>query len=189
MTSEAYDPWVHVRTRHDLAGDEVISALQKEIRRGHVENAALLAYEMISTSPEMEAKLWQRLLVISVEDIGPGDWQAPGLVHSLKQMCGLFDRDASERRLFAVHAVRYLCGCQKDRSTDEMSSWIKRAVESGRQLPVIPDYAVDMHTARGAEMGRDLRHFYEVASRVEPAAPNRDDTYRRRLLALLDEAG
>jgi replication-associated recombination protein RarA len=189
MAPEHSDPWVQVRTRHGLPGDHVISALQKEIRRGHSENAALLAYEMLATSPEMEAKLWQRLLTISVEDIGPGEWQAPVLVHTLWQMCRAFDRADAERRLFAVHAVRYLCGCAKDRSSDEMASWVKRAVESGRQLPVIPDYALDMHTARGAEMGRGLRHFYEEAAQVIPEAPGRDETYRRRLLEMLAEAG
>jgi replication-associated recombination protein RarA len=189
MALEHLDPWVDVRTRHGLPGDQVISALQKEIRRGRAENAALLAYEMVVTSPEMEAKLWQRLLTISVEDIGPGEWQAPVLVHTLWQMCRAFDRAASERRLLAVHAVRYLCGCAKDRSSDEMSAWVRRAVESGAQMPVIPDYALDMHTARGAELGRGLRHFYEEAARVLPEAPGRDDTYRQRLLAMLHEEG
>ena len=71
MASEQkQDPWVNVRTRHDFAADEIISALQKEIRRSNTENAALLAYEMATTSPELEAYLWRRLLVISVEDIG-----------------------------------------------------------------------------------------------------------------------
>ena len=189
MASESSDPWVHVRTRHGLPGDQVISALQKEIRRGRAENAALLAYEMLTTSPEMEAKLWQRLLTISVEDIGPGEWQAPVLIHTLYQMRQAFDRAQAERRLLAVHAVRYLCGCLKDRSSDEMSAWVKRAVESGRQMPLIPDYALDMHTARGQDMGRDLRHFYAEASQVSPELPERDETYRRRLLELLDETG
>ena len=189
MSADYSDPWVHVRTRHGLAGDQVISALQKEIRRGQAENAALLADEMLATSPEMEAKLWQRLLTISVEDIGPGEWQAPVLVYTLWQMCRAFDRAASERRLLAVHAVRYLCTCPKDRSSDEMSSWVRRTIESGVQLPVIPDYALDMHTARGAEIGRGLRHFYEEASQVIPEAPGRDDTYRQRLLEMLREEG
>ncbi len=46
----APDPWQKVKTYHDLPADEVISALQKEIRRGHTENAARLAYELIQTS-------------------------------------------------------------------------------------------------------------------------------------------
>ena len=29
------DPWVDVKTFHGFAADHVISALQKEIRRGH----------------------------------------------------------------------------------------------------------------------------------------------------------
>ena len=53
MATGNVDPWVKVRTRHDFAADEVISALQKEIRRGNTENAALLAYEMATTSPEL----------------------------------------------------------------------------------------------------------------------------------------
>ena len=61
------DPWVDVKTYHGLAADHVISALQKEIRRGNSENAALLAYEMILTSSAMEDYLWYRLKVISVE--------------------------------------------------------------------------------------------------------------------------
>ena len=32
------DPWVKTKTYHDLPAAEVISALQKEIRRGNTEN-------------------------------------------------------------------------------------------------------------------------------------------------------
>jgi replication-associated recombination protein RarA len=183
----AKDPWARIRTRHDLTADEVISALQKEIRRGNLENAALLAYEMITTSPEMEAKLWQRLLAISVEDVGWGDLRAPCLVDTLFRMHRLFDRDDGERRLFALHAVRYLCRCAKDRSSDEMSAWIKQQVETGVMKPEIPDYALDMHTARGREMGRDLRYFYEEAAHVNTEMAGRDTSFRRKLMAMFED--
>lgn len=181
----AEDRWASVRTRHDLAADEVISALQKEIRRGNAENAALLVYEMITTSSELEAKMWQRLLTISVEDVGWGNQEAPVIVHTLYRMHELFERGEGERRLFAIHAARLLCRSVKDRSSDEMSAWIKGEVENDRRLPSIPDYALDMHTARGRAMGRGARHFYEEASRVSPELADRDTTYRQRLLALL----
>jgi replication-associated recombination protein RarA len=188
MSSDSdQDPWVNVRTRHGLSGDEVISALQKEIRRGQTENAALLAYEMITTSLEMEAKLWQRFLAICVEDIGWGDVQAPILIYTLYQMHRKFERGAGERRLFAIHAVRYLCSCTKDRSSDEMTSWIKRQVESDQLLPTIPDYALDMHTQRGHQMGRGQLHFYEEAAKIQPELPDRDITYSQRLLELLEQ--
>lgn len=179
------DPWVRVRTVHDFAADEVISALQKEIRRGRVENAALLAYEMYATSADLEQYLWKRLLVISVEDIGFGSPQTPVLIHSLYEMHRVYDRGEGDRLLFVVHAVRVLCGCNKDRSTDEMVNWIKHEVDQGSLRPEIPEYALDMHTARGKAMGRGALHFWEVAAQLNPEDPNRDRTYRERMLAIL----
>jgi replication-associated recombination protein RarA len=185
MPTKKHDPWVNVKTRHGLPADEVISALQKEIRRGNTENAVLLAYEMSITSPALEDYLWQRLLIISVEDIGFGESNAPVLLNALHQMLGTFDRSLGERKLLAVHAVRYLCGCQKDRSSDEMLNWVKYAVEHGEAGAHIPDYAVDMHTARGQTQGRGVRHFYEEGAKISPEKPDRDLTYRKRLLELL----
>ena len=112
------DPWVDVKTYHGFKADHVISALQKEIRRGNAENAALLAYEMCLTSPAMEDYMWERLKVMSVEDIGFGDVMAPVIIQSLYAITAASDRAMDERKLYAVHAVRYLCGCEKDRSSD-----------------------------------------------------------------------
>lgn len=179
------DPWVTVRTAHDLPADEIISALQKEIRRGYTENAALIAYEMATTSPELEAYLWKRLQVIAVEDIGFGDPTAPVLIHTLADMIKELDRQDGERLLYAVHAVRYLCAAQKDRSSDEMINWMIRAVENEGLRPHIPDYALDMHTHRGQEMGRKVTHFIEEGAKVEPEWAGREKTYRERLLDLL----
>jgi replication-associated recombination protein RarA len=185
------DPWASVRTAHGFAADEVISALQKEIRRGHAENAAVLAYEMLTTSAELEAMLWRRLMVISVEDVGWGDLNAPQLVHTLCQMAERFERSGypPDRGLFAIHAVRYLASRPKDRSSDEMYNWIQKAVAAGDLQPAIPDYALDRHTARGQALGRGRRHFYEEAARLEPELAGRELTYRQRLLALLEPDG
>ncbi len=181
----ARDPWVSVRTRHDFPADEIISALQKEVRRGHAENAALIAFEMATTSPELETYLWKRLQVIAVEDIGFGDPTAPILVHTLAQMVQELDRQDGERLLYAVHAVRYLCAAQKDRSSDEMINWMMRAVENDGLRPTVPEYALDMHTARGQQLGRKVTHFIEEAAKVEPEWVERDRTYRDRLLEML----
>lgn len=180
------DPWVEVKTFNGFQADHVISALQKEIRRGNAENAALLAYEMILTSPALEDYLWQRLKVISVEDIGFGETLAPVLIQSLFEMTSACDRSTSERKLYAIHAVRYLCACQKDRSSDEMINWINHSSNSGKLRPTIPDYALDMHTAEGQKKGRGRRHFFEEASRVIPEAQERDRTYLDRVLKMLD---
>jgi replication-associated recombination protein RarA len=179
------DPWTLARTLHDFPADEVISALQKEIRRGQTENAALLAYEMLLTSAELEAYLWGRLQVIAVEDVGFGNMQAPVLIETLFQMHQRLPRPRGDRYLFAIHAVRFLCQCQKERGSDDLLNWMRRSMELGSVRPVIPDYAIDMHTQRGQALGRDYRHFLEEASRVAPELPDRDTTYLDRLKALL----
>lgn len=181
------DPWTRVRTRHDIPADEIISALQKEIRRGHTENAALIAYEMMTTSAELEAYMWKRLLCISVEDVGFGNPQAASQVYTLFKMHEVYQRGEGDRLLFGIHAVRVLCLSQKDRSTDELVNWMHAVVEEGGRLPEIPDYALDMHTARGQQMGRDLDYFLAVGSQVEPELADRDRTYRQRLLEIVAE--
>jgi replication-associated recombination protein RarA len=180
------DPWVNVKTFNGFQADHVISALQKEIRRGNTENAALLAYEMMITSPALEDYLWQRLKVISVEDIGFGEPLAPVVLQSLFEMTSACDRSVGERKLYAIHAVRYLCQCKKDRSSDEMINWINHNSSSGKLLPVIPEYALDMHTAEGQSKGRGRRHFFEEASRTSPEVPDRDRTYLERILKMLE---
>jgi replication-associated recombination protein RarA len=187
MSGRKRDPWVDVKTYHGYPADQVISAIQKEIRRGNTENAVLLAYEMVMTSLALEDYLWQRLMVISVEDIGFGDTNAPVLINALYQMLRTFDRHLGERKLFAIHAVRYLCDCQKDRSSDEMTMWVKLASERGGLRPKIPDYALDMHTAEGSALGRGLRHFLDVGAQLNPEKPNRDLSYRKRVMDVLDE--
>ena len=55
-----------------MAGDLVVAALQKDIRRGgeNSENALKLTYELQTTSAGAEDKLWQRILIIAAEDVG-----------------------------------------------------------------------------------------------------------------------
>ncbi len=180
------DPWVNVKTFNGFQADHVISALQKEIRRGITENAALLAYEMIITSPALEDYLWHRLQVISVEDIGFGETLAPVLIQNLFEMTLACDRAVGERKLYAIHAVRYLCMCKKDRSSDEMINWINHAGASGNLQPIIPEYALDMHTADGQAKSRGRRHFFEEASRTYPEVQDRDRSYLERVLKMLD---
>jgi replication-associated recombination protein RarA len=181
------DPWTQVRTTHDFPADEIISSLQKEIRRGNTENAALIAYEMLSTSEPLEEYLWGRLQVISVEDVGYGNLNAPILIETLYQMHLRIPRPRGDRYLFAIHAVRVLCQSQKERGSDDLNNWIAQAVDKNGVRPVIPDYAIDMHTQRGQEMGRDYLHFLTEASKVMPEMPDRDFTYRDRLLEALSD--
>lgn len=180
------DPWQRTTTAGGFAADEVISALQKSIRRALLDNALLLAWEMFRTSPEMEEKLWSRLCVIAVEDIGLGNTQAPVLVETLYQQHGRYDRPTGDRFLFAAHAVRILARSAKDRTSDDMVNWAIRGTQLGELKPEIIDVARDMHTLSGQTMGRDYRFFMEEASRVIPEIPDKDQRYRDWIIAALD---
>ena len=179
------DPWTRVQTKHGFAADELVSVLQKSIRRGMVENAALVAYELYCTSPELEEYMWRRLAVISVEDVGFGRPEAPQQIDALDRLRTRFTSwPAGDRFLFVLHAVRLLATSVKDRTTDEMANWVAHVVESGLQAPEIPDWALDMHTRRGQERGRDLLHFLTEGATVDNELPDRDRTYRERLLEI-----
>ena len=181
------DPWQRTTTEHGFSADEVISALQKCLRRGMLDNVLLLGWEMYLTSPEMEEMLWSRLCVIAVEDIGMGNPQAPMLVETLYQQHQRYPRPSGDRFLFAAHAIRVLATSSKDRTSDDMVNWAKQIMALGERLPEIPDVALDMHTGRGQQMGRDYRFFMEEASRVTPEINDKDQTYRDWIIKALDE--
>lgn len=179
------DPWQRTTTEHGFPADEVISALQKSLRRGLLDNVLLLAWEMYVTSPEMEEMLWSRLCVISVEDVGFGNLNAPVLVETLYQMHKRYVYPMHDRFLFAAHAIRVMATGEKDRTTDDMVNWAKHSIGTGERLPEIPDVALDMHTGRGQKMGRDYLFFMQEASQVVPEIKNKDQRYRDWIMAAL----
>ncbi|UXN73889.1 AAA family ATPase [Devosia sp. A8/3-2] len=179
------DPRQRTTTEHGLPADEVISALQKCLRRGMTENVLLLGWEMFITSPEMEEMLWSRLCVIAVEDIGLGNADAPVLVETLYQQHKRYPRPSGDRFLFAAHAIRVLSTSKKDRTSDDMVNWARRVTELGERLPEIPDVALDMHTRRGREMGRDYYFFMSEASKVIPEINDKDQSYRDWIMQAL----
>ncbi len=172
-TFMSYDPWASVTTRNGISGDEIISMLQKSIRRGLEHNALAAAYEMYITSPQFEDKMWRRLLSISVEDIGFGDVHAPELIYTLNNMRKEFLYNDGDRPMFFVHAIRYLCRQKKERSSDNVKNMLIKDFAHGRGAEV-PDYAYDVHTKKGREMGRGELHFLTEASRVIPQLEGED---------------
>ena len=178
-----YDPWRGVVSRNGIPGDELISGLQKSIRRGNADIAIDLAYEMYITSEQLEDKLWRRLMAISVEDIGFGNVEASRVVYTLNCIRKEFPYDDGDRPLFFMYAIRFLCACEKERSTDCIKNLVMKKFNEG-YVPEVPDYAYDMHTGKGRDMGRDVEHFLMEASRVTPEAssPLCDDRYRQQLL-------
>ena len=153
--------------------DEVISVLQKEIRRGKEYEAVYWAVELESFNARA---LWNRLRVIASEDVGVAEPHAPLIVSALESAYW----DAKEKKkgesvLFFVNAVVILARAPKCRVADDLMITLIDSVERGERLEM-PDYAVDKHTFRGRRMGRGVKHFVEEGSRI--ANEGADNPYR-----------
>ena len=180
----SYNIWAAAKTRNGLAADEVISTLQKSIRRNKVEEACQAAYELYITGPLFLDKLWRRLLTISVEDIGFGNLQAAVQVNTLNEVRKSYAYDDGDQPMYFIHAIRLLCACTKDRSSDYLKNIIIKESAMGKIMEV-PDIALDKHTKRGQEMGRGSKHFFEEATKVIPQLEI-DNDYRERYGKILE---
>ena len=179
----SYDPWRNITSRNGIPGDELVSCLQKSIRRADHETACRAAYEMYITSEQFEDKMWRRLNAISVEDIGFGNPYAPSVVHTLDCIRKKFPYSDGDRPLFFVQAIRFLCAQKKERSSDCLKGIIQNEFYYGYKLE-IPDYAYDMHTGKGRAMGRDIVDFLDIRSKVTPLVEDYDPTYEQKLRAM-----
>jgi replication-associated recombination protein RarA len=174
------DPYTRLTSPRGIPVDQLVSVLQKDIRRGNVDNAALAAYEMLTTSPEVAEHMWHRLKVIAVEDIGMGAAMAPVLLNCLHE--NYRRATGSERTMMALHAVRFLATAKKDRTSSEHTDFVIQQVESGHTAVTIPDYALCVHTKAGQEMGRGLLHWWENGATVNNELETADHSYRDQLI-------
>lgn len=100
-----------LRTSDYIPFDLAKSALQKAIRRRNADEAVYWTISMFQTVPKGVSNLWNRLLVISVEDVGPAYPNAISLVYWLY----LTGKDNIYN---VVQAAYLLAACEKSRFTD-----------------------------------------------------------------------
>lgn len=157
-------PWNMV-SRDGYRCDEVVSALQKSIRRGDSDGALTWAHQLLVSG--YGAWLWRRIFVIVSEDVGLAEPTAPAVIGGLwtasQVLLANQRKPAPGERLNypwlqALHAVWFLSRCKKNREIADLCSVLEFRVQRG-ELPQIPDVAKDMHTAAGRAMGRGAIHF------------------------------
>ena len=147
------------KTLHGYDPFEVVSALQKCIRRGDDYQAVYWAAELETFNPRM---LWNRLRVIASEDVGIANPLAAVVVDALENSyADALRRKNASSRLFLVHAVLCLARSPKSRIVDDLLITVYGAVKFEDLKLKIPDYALDMHTAKGRLMGKGIEHFWE----------------------------
>lgn len=169
-------------TRRGYSPFEVISALQKAVRRSQVKDAVYWAMEMYVSGHK--TWVWNRVQVIASEDIGPADRYLPAQIATLRQ----WSKDAEKREgggMELVQAVILLATAKKS----HVASWmVLEAVSDHHERLDIPDHALDQHTRRGKQMGRGHEHFLaEGAKVVQPGTDEQIEAELERLNAEAEE--
>ena len=167
---------------------EVVSALQKCIRRGLDDDAVYWAVELERSG--LGAWCWKRLRVIVSEDVGLAWPEGPAVIAALHAAYLDLKRNAPKVprqrpwRMPLVHAVLALARAPKSRLVDVVQITAFRDGER-RELP---DVALDRHTGRGRRMGRGWQHFWEEGTQLEPLAEQPDEAEWRRKAMVAVEA-
>lgn len=176
--------WKSLKTINNYPADEVISALQKEIRRGHIDEAIFWACELCRSGDDFQKKCWERLTAIAVEDIGFGDPMACVIVATLKNSYNTNFEKIDDSLIQVLFAAGYLAKCKKDRFIDEY----KNILVNKPKLLKIPDYALDKHTLKGKALNRGDKHFWTVAAKLNPELTGRNKKYLKILLQGLKDS-
>jgi replication-associated recombination protein RarA len=172
-------------TKHGYDHYELLSALQKSIRRGMEYEAVHFAVELEEFNPTM---LWNRLKVMASEDVGPANPLMPLLIDVLQKnyLTEKSKLGESQYKLFFINAVVCLCRSQKSRITDDLLN-IVYTERDGNKFLSIPDFALDMHTAKGKALGRGVDYFFVEGNKVaNEAFPN---PYSEKAKELLKKQG
>lgn len=140
---------------------EVVSALQKAIRRSDDEQALFWAVELDRSG--YGQYMWRRLLIMVSEDIGLANPELPSQINSLFNIYTELKswKNANHpERLQIVHAVLLMARSPKSRMIDHA---VHVAYTTNDTIPM-PDYALCMHTGRGRQQGRGLDHWFSDAA-------------------------
>ena len=152
---------------------EVVSCLQKAIRRGDTALAGYMAVELFESG--FDQYCWKRLLTVSAEDCaGIITQEIRALYDSFLQV----NEGAKRRRgrIFISKAVIVLCQARKCRDADHLQNFVydrqmidaerlAAAVAETRSNPEnveLPEYTFDVHTRRGRMNGRTKAEFFQT---------------------------
>ena len=163
--------------------EELLSALQKDIRRGNEYEAVFWAVELETFNP---TALWNRLRIIASEDIGIANPLASLVIDILeKEYTDARRRENDSYRLFLTHAVLFLARSRKSRIVDDLLNVVYGEIQREDKKLTIPDYALDKHTQRGREMKRGWEHFYTEGNKLSNEAF--ENPYTEKAKEILDK--
>jgi len=176
----------HFQTKHHKYNDdELISALQKCIRRGMEEEAMYFSLELGNEGKSGFGLLHSRLQVITYEDIGLAN---PTIVTTVSQalvdMKSMYDNKKGDWEMVLAYIMLLLCRTKKSRITDHFKILMKHKWKNPEKQYEIPDFSLDMHTSQGNLLGRSkgslqgINHFIEEGEKLEHENPEINDIYK-----------
>lgn len=160
---------------------ELISALQKDIRRGNERQALFWAIQLERYNYRM---LWRQLAIIASENVGLANPNIPVVIHTLKQQyyeaidhCKIYSRNVCYR-LFLANAILQLCRSRKSRIVDDFVWDVYWDYYNEVSYP-IPDYAKKPHSCIGMS-DDEFDIWYETVFRLENEDKEILNLYRRQ---------
>lgn len=166
-------------TKNKLPAMACLSAMQKCIRRGMEVDAMRFAVELFHTSKSFATMVFNRLEIISHEDIDV--MQCPHIIPFVKAACdqgrAWYDPNKfGKSRMAMGNAIRLMCRAPKSREGDHFHVAVGLASLLENYVPEIPDWANDQHTIVGKRKGRGLEYFRTESTKLVPA-PDKPDGY------------
>jgi replication-associated recombination protein RarA len=180
--------------RHTINGlgpFEVISAIQKYIRRGMEAEAFELACEMIETDKGFTTWLLNRLQVISHEDIGLAN---PDLIVLVATCCQQADRlykpdKTGPVKMIVGTIIRAMCRSPKSREGDHFMG-IAMKHKRLKTPPLIQDWTYDHHSQKGRARKRGIEYFRDHSTQLVPPQQEPDiyqELFYQELLLRFEE--
>jgi len=165
-------------TRNKLRPLNVLSCLQKAIRRAEERLAMQCAIELLESSRNYSTMVLNRLVIIMHEDLDVVS--RPDIISAVELTVQRIDqlrRDpdkASKCRMLIGTLIRLMCRAPKSREGDHFHVAVGRPVINGCP-PELPEWVFDKHTREGRRQGRGLDHFRESSCLLIPAPAEKDE--------------
>lgn len=163
--------WHDLKSVHNYNLAEVASAMQKEIRRSNPDGAMYWASELFRSG--YDKYCWKRLQVIMTEDVDALSENNRGLmadIHALYETAMEARKTRKDGKHDEREGLSLMAAVMKlamaDKSRIACNAKVYHIDMPRVEMREIPDYALDRHTKRGKQMGRDWDYFFDTASRI-----------------------
>ena len=158
---------------------ELMSGLQKFIRRGLEEEALYCFYELEAANLYNVAQ--NRLAIIIYEDCGI---ENPELLNSIpfhiEQMNKWYKSKNGAWRLVLGNIILQACRGKRSRIADYFVCSVAFRRVNGWVLDLNKhDYIFDKHTSKGKKLGRGMKHFFDEAVKIVYNPTKTCDEYRQ----------